>query len=94
MNPKPGFKSNTSNKNLSKYRERFDVYWGNRIIESRKIVEMLDKFGDNEINMLAEVVTNEDIIALATGDGAGKAVARIVARNPGKIVKLMLAYLL
>ncbi len=84
----------TSNKNLSKYRERFDVYWGNRIIESRKIVEMLDKFGDNEINMLAEVVTNEDIIALATGDGARKAVARIVARNPGKIVKLMLAYLL
>jgi predicted SnoaL-like aldol condensation-catalyzing enzyme len=42
---------------------------------------LLDKFDDNEINMLAEVVTNEDIIALATGDGAGKAVA--VVREPG-----------
>jgi digeranylgeranylglycerophospholipid reductase len=84
----------TSNKNLSKYREMFDVYWGNRIIESKKIVQMLDKFDDNEINMLAEVVTNEEIIALATGDGAGKAVTKIIARNPGKIVKLMLAYFL
>jgi len=83
----------TTKERLTKYRDQFDKYWGKRIRDSRKIVEMLDKFKDDDLNSLAEIITNEEILALANGENTTSALARIVARSPGKIVKLMAAYL-
>jgi digeranylgeranylglycerophospholipid reductase len=83
----------TSAKRLGKYRANFEKYWGKRIKDSRKIVEMLDKFSDEDLNTLSTVITNDEILSLANGENMKKTLAKIIARSPGKIMKLMTAYL-
>jgi digeranylgeranylglycerophospholipid reductase len=83
----------TSAKRLGEYRTKFEKYWGKRIKDSRKIVEMLDKFSDEDLNELSTVITNDEILSLANGEGTKKTLAKIVARSPGKIMRLMAAYL-
>lgn len=78
---------------LSEYERRFDEAWGKRIRDSGRVVEMLDRFGDDDLNTLAEVITSEDVLALANGYDIARTVAKIVARSPLKIIKLMRAYL-
>jgi len=77
---------------LSEYRGLFDVYWGRRIRDSRRMVEMLDRFGDDDLNLLAGVVNNEDVLNLANGTDVSRTLARVVARSPGKIVRLLASY--
>jgi len=83
----------TSAKRLNQYRVNFEKYWGKRIKDSRKIVEMLDKFSDDDLNTLSTVITNDEILALANGENSKKTITKIVARSPGKIMKLMATYL-
>ncbi len=82
-----------SEKRLKKYRDEFDNYWGKRIRESGRILEMMDKFEDEDLNILAKVVTNEDILALANGEKATIALAGIIKRSPKKLIKLIRSYL-
>jgi len=83
----------TSSARLSEYERLFDVYWGKRIRDSRRVVEMLDRFSDEDFNTLATVITKEDIISLANGEGVRRTLTRIVARAPGKIIRLLSSYL-
>ena len=78
---------------LSAYKVSFDRYWGRRIRDSRRVVELLDRFGDDDLNLLAGVVTNEDVLNLANGTDVRRTLARIVARSPGKVVRLLSSYL-
>jgi len=78
---------------LSEYERRFDEYWGDRIRDSRSVVEMLDKFSDENLNTLAKVITHEDILRLANGVDVPQTIARIVARSPLGIIGLMSSYL-
>jgi digeranylgeranylglycerophospholipid reductase len=82
-----------STSSLSEYGERFDAMMGKRIRESRRVVDMLDRFGDEDLNALAEVITSEDVLALANGYDTARVIARIVARSPLKIMRLMAAYM-
>ena len=82
-----------SEKRLSKFREEFDKYWGKRIKESGRVLEMLDKFTDEDLNTLADVVNNDDILALANGENVAIALAGIVKRSPRKLMQLIRAYL-
>jgi len=82
-----------SEKRLSEFRKEFDKYWGKRIRESGKVLEMLDKFTDDDLNTLSEVITNEDILALANGENVAIALAGIVKRSPRKLIQLIRAYL-
>jgi digeranylgeranylglycerophospholipid reductase len=84
---------NVSTERLSEYEKRFDIYWGERIRNSRKVVEMLDKFSDENLNILAKVMTHEDILNLANGTSVARTLTRIVARSPKGIINLMSAYL-
>jgi digeranylgeranylglycerophospholipid reductase len=78
---------------LSEYKVRFDEYWGKRIKESRRVVEMLDRFSDEDLNTLAKVMTNEDVLNLANGVSVGRTLTRIVARSPIGIIKLISSYI-
>jgi len=78
---------------LSEYRTSFEKYWGKRIRDSRRVVEMLDKFNDDDLDALASILTNEDVLNLANGNDVKKTLARIVKRSPVKIMKLIAAYL-
>ena len=82
-----------SEKRLNQFRVEFDKYWGRRIRESGKVLEMLDKFEDDDLNTLAEVITNDDVLALANGENVAAALAGIVKRSPGKLIQLIRAYL-
>ncbi len=84
---------NVSAGRLSEYEKRFDSYWGERIRDSRKVVEMLDKFSDENLNILAKVMTHEDVLNLANGTSVARTLTRIVARSPRGIINLMSAYL-
>ncbi|MBS7620265.1 NAD(P)/FAD-dependent oxidoreductase [Candidatus Bathyarchaeota archaeon] len=83
----------TSANRLAEYKDKFQETWGKRIQDSRKVVEMLDKFDDEDLNLLAEVITSEDILALANGHDVARVVSRIVRRSPIKIMKLLAAYM-
>lgn len=78
---------------LSEYERRFDKYWGKRIRDSRRVVEMLDRFSDEDLNTLARVVTNEDILNLANGTAVTRTLTKIMARAPLGIIRLVSAYM-
>ncbi len=78
---------------LSEYERLFEDYWGKRIRDSRRVLEMLDKFSDENLNTLAKVVTHEDVLNLANGTAVARTLARIVARAPIGIMGLISAYL-
>jgi digeranylgeranylglycerophospholipid reductase len=78
---------------LSEYERRFDEYWGKRIRDSRRVVEMLDRFSDEDLNTLARVVTNEDVINLANGIAVTRTLTKIVTRAPLEIIGLISSYL-
>jgi digeranylgeranylglycerophospholipid reductase len=82
-----------SDKKLNEIRVEFDKYWGKRIRESGRVLEMLNKFTDEDLNTLAEVVNNDDIIALANGENVAITLAGIVKRSPRKLIRLIRAYL-
>jgi digeranylgeranylglycerophospholipid reductase len=84
---------NVSEKRLHAYKVEFDKNWGKRIKESGRALEMLDKFTDDDLNTLSDVITNNDIIAMANGENVTVALAGIVKRSPRKIIQLIRAYL-
>ena len=82
-----------SEKKLNEFRVEFDKYWGKRIKESGKVLEMLDKFNDDDLNTFADVINNDDVLALANGENVAAALAGIVKRSPGKLMQLIRAYM-
>jgi len=78
---------------LSEYERHFEEYWGKRIKDSRRVLEMLDRFSDENLNTLAKVVTHEDVLNLANGTAIARTLTRIVARAPIGIMGLISAYL-
>jgi flavin-dependent dehydrogenase len=82
-----------SARRLSAYRTEFDKYWGKRIRDSGRVLNMLDKFSDDDLNTLSEVITNEDVLALANGTNVPATLAGLVKRSPMKIIRLIRAYL-
>jgi len=78
---------------LGAFRKSFDEYWGRRIRDSRRVLEMLDRFTDEDLDLLAEVVTSQDILSLANGENVAATLAGLVRRSPGKILRLIRAAL-
>ena len=78
---------------LEEYVKRFDAEWGKRIRDSRRVVEMLYRFSDDDLNLLAEVLTGDEIVALANGIDVSRVLARVLRRAPLKVARLITAYL-
>ena len=86
-------KGDTSAEVLQGYADRFDEFWGKRIKDSKRMVEMLDKFEDEDLNTLARIISSEDILNLANGTNVGLTLTKLVTRAPRGILRLMQAYL-
>jgi len=82
-----------SKERLSAYRVEFDSYWGRRIVEAGKVLYMLDKFSDEDLDVLAEVISHEDIMHMANGLNVASAMAGLVKKSPLKLMQLIRAYL-
>jgi digeranylgeranylglycerophospholipid reductase len=52
---------------LSNYPERYNEYWGARIIRSLKVLKALEKLSDDDLNLLAGLITGDDVVDLANG---------------------------
>ena len=85
--------NDVSAKRLNAYRVEFDKYWGKRINDSGRVLNMLDKFSDEDLNTLSEVITNEDVLALANGTNVPATLIGLVKRSPMKIVRLIRSYI-
>jgi digeranylgeranylglycerophospholipid reductase len=82
-----------SEKKLQEFCIEFDKYWGKRIKESRRVLEMIDKFSDEDLDILAEIIRNEDVLALANGENVAATLTGIIKRSPRKLIRLIRAYL-
>lgn len=76
-----------SKKRLSEFRSRFERDWGNRIKKSLRALRAFEKLSDDDLNMLQEILTAEDILDLANGLNI-KRVALKLLRHPGLAAKL------
>jgi len=50
---------------------------------------MLDKFSDDDLNKIQEVITQEDIMNLTNGINIPKTLTRITTKSPLKLMKLL-----
>ncbi|MEZ0345484.1 MAG: NAD(P)/FAD-dependent oxidoreductase [Infirmifilum sp.] len=53
---------------LSEYVAKYNEYWGKRIRDSLKGLQVIEKLSDDELNQLAEVLSPEDVVNLANGE--------------------------
>jgi hypothetical protein len=54
---------------------------------------MMDRFGDDGLNRIAEVLTSKDVIALANGINVTRVLAGAALRSPLKFMRLASSYL-
>jgi digeranylgeranylglycerophospholipid reductase len=84
---------NVSAEKLSEYRKEFDSYWGKRIIDARRVLLMLDKFSDDDLNVLADIISTDEIMHMANGLNVASTLAGLVKKSPMKLMQLIRAYL-
>jgi digeranylgeranylglycerophospholipid reductase len=86
-------KGDMSRRALTEYERRYSLEWGERIRRSRKAVEMLDRFSDEDLNDFAEIITQRDVLDIANGQNTASVLGRLVLKAPLKIMRLALTYL-
>ncbi|HDN02254.1 MAG TPA: NAD(P)/FAD-dependent oxidoreductase [Candidatus Bathyarchaeota archaeon] len=72
---------------LQKFEQEYDKYWGKRIKSSLKAMRVFEKLGDEDFNMLANILTAEDIINLANGINILKTATKLL-KHPVLAAKL------
>jgi digeranylgeranylglycerophospholipid reductase len=78
---------------LSEYERRFDALWGKQIRDSRKVINILDRFNDDDLNSLLYALTSEDILDLVNGIDITRVLGGVAMRSPLKFMRLMASYL-
>ena len=54
---------------------------------------MLDKFTDDDLNVLADIISTDEIMHMANGLNVASTLAGIVKKSPMKLMQLIRAYL-
>ncbi len=78
---------------LSEYERRFDALWGKKIRDSRKVINILDRFNDDDLNSLPYALTSEAILDLVNGIDITRVLAGVAMRSPLKFMRLLASYL-
>ncbi len=84
---------NVSAEKLGEYKTEFDEYWGKRIIEAGKVLHMLDKFSDEDLDVLADIISTDEIMHMANGLNVTSTLAGLIKKSPLKLIQLIRAYL-
>jgi len=85
-------KEDLSKNILTGYVENYQKHWGKRIRDSLKALRVLEKLEDEELNKLAEMLTQQDILDLANGINITR-VGRKFMKHPLFSLKLAKALL-
>ena len=80
-------KGDTSTQALAEYPARYEEPWGSRIKRSLKALKVIETLKDEELNMLADVLSGEDIVNLANGWDILKVAAKLM-RHPMLALKV------
>ena len=83
------YEGDTSERRLKAYVREFDEKCGKYIQDSKKALQMVDKFNDHDLNTLQEVITQQDIINITNGINLPATITKIIARSPIKLMKLL-----
>ncbi|MCJ7731309.1 NAD(P)/FAD-dependent oxidoreductase [Candidatus Bathyarchaeota archaeon] len=67
---------------LQEYHRLFDEAWGKNLRDSRRILDLADKLSDAEMNKVADMIKQEDILDLVNGRKVVRTVLGIAFRDP------------
>ena len=81
--------NNVSAEGLMEYPKLFDMDWGKRIRDSRKMLDIIEKFSDEELNTLSRIITQEDIVKLVNGTNVIRTITGIALRDPIFTLKIL-----
>ncbi len=84
--------NNITYNKLKEYVSEYDKYWGIRISRSLKVLRVVERLNDNELNELARILEGKDIIDLANGLNV-KRVAQKLMKHPVFFAKIARALL-
>ncbi|MGB9786991.1 MAG: geranylgeranyl reductase family protein [Infirmifilum uzonense] len=70
-----------SAKTLGEYVSKYNEYWGKRIKDSLKGLNVIEKLSDEELNQLAEILSPEDVVNLANGENVVQVATKLL-RHP------------
>ncbi|MCW4011376.1 MAG: NAD(P)/FAD-dependent oxidoreductase [Candidatus Bathyarchaeota archaeon] len=73
---------NVSAERLAEYRRLFDESWGKNLRDSRRMLEIADKLSDDDMNRVAEIVRQKDILDVVNGRNIVSTTLKIALRDP------------
>ncbi len=77
----------TTSKGLSDYKVKFEALFGQRILNSLKALESFERFSDEELNIITDLLDGQDLIEMANGFSPSRAIGLLV-RHPLLAVKV------
>lgn len=73
---------NVSAERLQEYHKLFDDAWGKNLRDSKRMLDLADKLTDAEMNKVADLIHQEDILDLVNGRKVIRTILRIAFRDP------------
>jgi digeranylgeranylglycerophospholipid reductase len=73
---------NVSAERLLEYHRLFDDAWGKNLRDSKRMLDMADKLTDVEMNKVADMIRQEDILDLVNGRKVIRTILGIALRDP------------
>ena len=67
---------------LQEYHRLFEAAWGKNLRNSRRILDLADKLTDDDMNKVAEIIRQEDILDLVNGRNVVTRAFGIALRDP------------
>jgi digeranylgeranylglycerophospholipid reductase len=74
---------------LIEYHELFEKAWGKNLKDSRRMLDLADKLTDDEMNKVADMIHQEDILDLVNGRKVISTVIGIALRDPLFSIKFL-----
>jgi digeranylgeranylglycerophospholipid reductase len=74
---------------LSMYERRFNGKWGERIRNSRRARELLDRLREEDLNILPRVISGVDLVQLANRTAVKRTIAKVMTRSLKDTISLL-----
>jgi digeranylgeranylglycerophospholipid reductase len=72
---------------LNNYSVRYLKHWGSRISKSLKVLRALEELSDEDLNLLGELITGDDVVDLANGLDVKRVVSKLM-RHPVAAIRI------
>jgi len=80
---------NTSKTRLEEYPEIFNQRWGKVIEGSKKMLNLYDRLNDEDLDMLSEIITPNQVQSLVYGDKVARNLIPLIFKAPRISLKIL-----